>query len=203
MSATSESNSWWQGGSKGRATRPRWRHRAAGRGSVLNLGDASRAAPRAMVLGLAGFLIASGTMAIASMAAATRPLDEGTGQEALANAGGPGDQQVVALGDPGPAAQREHLLAVESAGVGEVDGLEGGRIAEFRRPEPPLERALLPRRPLGIDQEAEALLKAERGCLVAVALVLDGLGPARRASSRELLERLFNQHGSSSGRVAP
>ena len=70
MSATSESNSWWQGGSKGRATRPRWRHRAAGRGSELNLGDASRAAPRAMVLGLAGFLIASGTMAIASMAAA-------------------------------------------------------------------------------------------------------------------------------------
>ena len=70
MSATSESNSWCQGGSEGRATRPRWRHRAAGLGSELNLGDASRAAPRAMLLGLAGFLIASGTVAIASMAAA-------------------------------------------------------------------------------------------------------------------------------------
>ena len=86
----------------------------------------------------------------------------------------------MALGDPGAAAQREDLLAVESAGVGEVDRLKrGGGIAELGRVQPSLELPLLAGGPLGVDQQPEAVLKAERGGVIAVERLLDGPRPWR------------------------
>ena len=46
-------------------------------------------------------------------APATGALDEGTGQEAHADPGRAGDEQVVMVGDPRTTPQTEHLLAVE------------------------------------------------------------------------------------------
>ena len=82
--------------------------------------------------------------------------------------------------------------------MGEVDGLERRCVAELGRLQPPLELALLPGRPLGVDQEAEAVLEAEHGRVVAVPLVLDGLGQGVELHGVQLLERLFHQHRSSS-----
>ena len=132
-------------------------------------------------------------------AAATRPLNEGTGKEALADAGGAGDEQIVVVGDPGAAAQGEDLLAVEPAGVGEVDGLERGGIAELGRLQPPGQLALLAGGPLGVDQQAEAFLEAQRGDIVGPELVLDGLGHGPQLHRVQFVERLFDQHRSSSG----
>ena len=91
-------------------------------------------------------------------AAATRPFDEGAGEKALPDAAWPGDDQVVALGDPRAGAQRQDLLAVEPAGMGVVDGFERRLIAQLGRVESPLQLALLASRPLGIDQQTETLL---------------------------------------------
>ena len=112
-------------------------------------------------------------------AAATRPLDEGTGEEALADARGAGDEQIVVVCDPGAAAQGEDLLAVEPAGVGEVDGLERGGITELGRLQPQGRLPLLAGGPLGIDQETEAFLEAQRGGIAGPELLLDGLGHGR------------------------
>ena len=118
-------------------------------------------------------------------AAAARPFDEGTAEETLPDAARPGDDQVVAFGDPRAGAQREDLLAIELPGAGEVDGFERRRVAQLGRLQAPLELALLAGRPLGIDQQAEPLLEAERGGLVGVELLLEGVG--HRAELRKRL----------------
>ena len=99
-------------------------------------------------------------------AAATGPFDERATEEALSDPGRADQDQVVAFGDPRAGAQRQDLLAVEPAWMGEVDGLEGGRMAQLGGAEPSLQLALLAGRPLGVDEQAEALLEAERGGLV-------------------------------------
>ena len=76
-------------------------------------------------------------------AAATRAFDEGAGDEALADAARSRDDHVVALSDPRAGAEREDLLAIEPARVGEVDGLERRRVAQLGRAEAPVELALL------------------------------------------------------------
>ena len=83
-------------------------------------------------------------------------------------------------------------------GWGEVDGLERGRVAQLGRTEAPFELALLAGRPLGVDEQAEPLLEAERGGLVGVELLLDGGGHRAELHGVELVERLFDQHRSSS-----
>ena len=94
-------------------------------------------------------------------------------------------------------AEREDLLAVEATRVGEVDGLERRWIAQLGGVEAPLQLALPAGRPLGVDQEAEALLEAERGGLVGLHLLPAGVGHRADLHGIELVEGLFDQHGSS------
>ena len=131
-------------------------------------------------------------------AAAARPFDEGAREEALADAGWADQDQVVALGDPRAGAEREDLLAVEPARVGEVDGLERCGVAQLGRPETPLELALLAGRPLGVDEQAEPLVEAEHGGLVGLDLLAPGVGHRGQLHGVELVEGLFDQHQSSS-----
>ena len=104
------------------------------------------------------------------------PFDESASEKTLPDAAGPGDDQVVALGDPGAGAEGEDLLAVEATRVGEVDGLERGREAELGGVESPLQLALLAGGPLGVDEESETLLEGERGGLVGLHLLAAGVG---------------------------
>ena len=73
-------------------------------------------------------------------------------------------------------AEGQDLLAVEPARMGEVDGLESGRMAQLGGAQAPLELALLAGRPLGVDEQAEALLEAERSGLGGLDLLLAGVG---------------------------
>ena len=118
-------------------------------------------------------------------AAATGPFDERATEEALADPGGTDQDQVVAFGDPGAGAEGQDLLAVEPARVGEVDGLEGGRMAQLGGAEPPLQFALLAGRPLGVDEQAEAFLEAERGGLVGLDLLLAGVGHRGKSNASQ------------------
>ena len=135
-------------------------------------------------------------------AAAAGPFDERAREEALADAARPGDDQVVAFGDPRASAQCQDLLSVEPTRMGRVDGLEGGGMAQLGGAEPAVELALLAGRPLGVHEEAEALLEAEGSGLVGPELVLAGVGHGAELHGIELVEGLFDQHGSSSWVVA-
>ena len=134
--------------------------------------------------------------------AAACPFDEGASEKALPDPARPGDDQIVALGDPRAGSQRQDLLAVELSGSGEVDRFERRRIAQFGRLEAPLQLALLAGGRLGVDQQAEALLEAERGGLARLQLLLEGVGHPAELHGVELVEGVFDQHGSSSSRVA-
>ena len=135
-------------------------------------------------------------------ATAAGPFDERAREEALADAGGAGHDEVVAFGDPGAGAQRQDLLAAEPAGMGEVDGLEGGGVPQLGGAEPAVELALLAGRPLGVGEQAEALLEAEGGGLAGPELVPAGVGHRAELHGVELVEGLFDQHGSSSRATA-
>ena len=103
----------------------------------------------------------------------------------------------MALGDPGAGSEREDLLTVEPPRVGEVDGLERRRVAELGGMESPLQLALLAGGPLGVDEETEALLEGERDGLVGLHLLAAGVGHGADLHGVELVEGLFDQHGSS------
>ena len=81
--------------------------------------------------------------------------------------------------------------------MGEVDGLEGGGMTQLGGAEPAVELALLAGRPLGVDEEAEAFLEGEGGGLVGPELVPAGVGHGAELHGIELVEGLFDQHGSS------
>ena len=70
-------------------------------------------------------------------------------------------------------------------------------MAQLGRVESPLQLALLASRPLGIDQQTETLLEAERGGLVGLELFLEGVGHRAELHGVELVERLLGQHRSS------
>ena len=63
--------------------------------------------------------------------------------------------------------------------------------------EAPVEHALRAGGPLGVEEQAEPLLKAEGGGLVGLELPLQRVGHAAELHGVELVEGLFAQHGSS------
>ena len=52
--------------------------------------------------------------------------------------------------------------------MGEINGLARGGMAQLGGVEPPLELALLAGSPLGVDEQTEAFLEAERGAFLAI-----------------------------------
>ena len=82
--------------------------------------------------------------------------------------------------------------------MGEVDGFERRRVAQLGRVETPLQLALLAGRPLGVGQQTESLLEAECGGLAGLQLLLEGVGHRAQLHGVEFVERLFDQHRSSS-----
>ena len=118
-------------------------------------------------------------------AAAAGPFDERTREEALADAGWADQQQVVALGDPGAGAAGQDLLAVEPPRgwvKSTASSVAGWRSLAVRSRRSQL--ALLAGRPLGVDEQAEALLEAEGGGLVGLESGAGRRRPSRRASWR-------------------
>ena len=168
-------------------------------GEQVELGEAGEHAGVGAVAAADGELVQQARHAdvAGGEAAAAGPFDEGASEETLSDPGRTDQQEVVALGDPGAGAEGEDLLAVEAARVGEVDGLERRRVAELGGVESPLQLALLAGGPLGVDEETEALLEGERGGLVGLDLLAAGVGHGADLHGVELVEGLFDQHGSS------
>ena len=117
-------------------------------------------------------------------ASAAGPFDERAREEALADAARPGEDQIVALGDPPQVASVRTCCRLSR----QVDGLEVGGMARLGGAEPAVELALLAGRPLGVDEEAEAFLEGEGGGLVGPELVPAGVGHGAELHGIELVE---------------
>ena len=85
--------------------------------------------------------------------------------------------------------------------MGEVDGFERRRVTHLGCVEVPLQLALLAGRPFGVGQQTATLLEAERRGLAGLQLLLEGVGHRAELHGVELVERLFDQHRSSSSWV--
>ena len=74
--------------------------------------------------------------------------------------------------------ERAHLLAVETARGAVVDVFDGGRALQPRVAQTALQGAICAPVPLAVDQQAEALLKAQALQIGALLLLAEGLGHA-------------------------
>ena len=86
-------------------------------------------------------------------------MSERAGDERLAGAGGAGDDDVVMLGDPAPGGELAQQRLIDGALRAVLDGFETGlRKTQLGLSERALEAPVLSPQPLGVDQQAEALV---------------------------------------------
>ena len=143
-----------------------------------------------------------GAHAVGRVAGAAGPLGEGLAEPGLADAGGADQQQVAMLGDPGAGGERLDEGLVEPAPRAEpVDVLERGLAAQVGLPQAAAQLALFPMRPLGVDQQADAVFEAELGELGMAELALQGLGEGGQAQGTEFVDGGVGEHQTSSSRV--
>ena len=120
-----------------------------------------------------------------AVAVAARLMGERAGDEGLAGAGGPGDEHVVVLGDPAAGGELAEQRLVELTLGPIVDGLDAGLgQAELGLLERALQAAVLAGEPLGVDEQAEALVEGEGGVIGACAAALARRGPSRGGAGR-------------------
>src|SRR5712692_7136709 len=79
-----------------------------------------------------------------------------------------------------------------------VQVLERGLAAEVGLAQAAPELALLALGPLGVHEQAEAVLEAERGELGVAELALTGLGEGRQAQGHQFVDGGVSKHGASS-----
>ena len=111
-----------------------------------------------------GLVEEAGGAAIAgAIALAARLMGQGTGDEALPDARGPDQDHVVVLGDPATGGELADDGLVELTAGRVVDGLNARlRKLELGFLERTDEASVLSGGPLGLDEEAEALVEGER-----------------------------------------
>src|SRR5262245_26569656 len=103
------------------------------------------------------------------------------------------------LSDPGTGAQGMDQRLVEAAPWAvPVDVLEHGLPAEVGVAQAAPQLALLALRPLGVDEEAEAIFEAQRGELGIAELALTGLGEGRQAQGHQFVDGGVSEHSASS-----
>ena len=123
---------------------------------------------------------ARGPGAVGRVAGAAGALSEGFGEPRLADPGGPEEEEVAMLGDPGARRQGMKLGLIETPPRAvPVDVFERRLAAQVGGPQSPSEFALLAMRPLGIDEQAETILETELGKLGIAELTVEGLGQGR------------------------
>jgi len=127
-------------------------------------------------------------------AVATRALDEGRGEPGFPDAGRPGDQQMVVIADPAARAEAQDHLAAEPAWRAEIDVFERRGIAQLRVAQALRQFPGFPGGPLGVDQQAEAVVETQLGVVTGAALLLKRRGHRRQVQGVELLDRRMRQH---------
>ena len=104
------------------------------------------------------------------------------------------------LGDPGTGGERvDEGLVEAAAGAVPVDVFERGLAAEIGLLQAAAQLALLALGPLGVHEQAEAVLEAEGGELGIAQLPLAGLGEGRQAQGHQFVEGGVSKHRGSSG----
>src|SRR5438067_5039525 len=94
-----------------------------------------------------------------AMPLATGLLSQGAAEKRLTDPGGPGDEDVLMLGDPAAARELPHEGAVQFPAT-VIEIFETGVAhTEFGLFEPPRQRAILASELFGIDEDAEALVE--------------------------------------------
>src|SRR5690606_32870015 len=130
-----------------------------------------------------------------AVAAAEGVLGEGAGEEGLAGAGQAGDGDVLVLHDPVAGGELADQRLVELAAVVVVEILEAGAAElEAGLLEVALEAGVLPAHPLGVDEEAEALVEAEAGVVGPRLLLEPRGGEAVQPHLLELFHGLLIHH---------
>jgi hypothetical protein len=109
-----------------------------------------------------------------------------------------GEDEVVALGEPGTGSQAQELLAVEAPGCAEVDVFDAVRVAHLRRSQTPRELAILARGVLGIDEQPQAFGEGEFVERAGGELLVEGLDHGVELHGVHLLDRLLGEHQVSS-----
>ena len=98
------------------------------------------------------------------------------------------------MGDPVPLGQAEHPRPVEPATGGHVEILDGGALVEPSGFESTLEAGGLPRGPLLVDEQTEALLEREFGVLGALHLDRKAGAKAVELHGREFVKQWLGEH---------
>lgn len=88
-------------------------------------------------------------------------MGEGAGDEGLARAGGPGDEDNLGLTDPVPGSESEQDGSIEASGRPEVDVLETGGEPESCLTQQSVETAILASHDFSLYEEAETILEGE------------------------------------------
>ena len=112
-------------------------------------------------------------------------------------AGGAGDQQIAALGDPVAGGELEEQRPVEPARVLIVDVLDAGAVAQFGGAGAGLELLLPAQGRFIFQQQSEPFGVIEAARLGLVFEVLEPLGEAVEAERVQLVERGMGEHGKS------
>src|SRR5262245_17671836 len=124
-----------------------------------------------------------------AVAAATGLGGEGTGHEALAGAGGAGDEDLLVLVDPAAGGELADDGLVQLAAGWVVDGLDARvRQLELGFLQGPSQALVLPAEPLGVDEQAEPFIEAEGDEFGVLLLLGPGLGHARQLEGVQLVE---------------
>ena len=132
-----------------------------------------------------------GPHAVGGVAGAAGALGEGLGEPGLADAGGADQEQVAMLGDPGAGGRGSGPARLSRPRRGLCQSMSSSEAWRRRLavPQAPAQLALLAVGPLGVDEQAEAVLEAELGELGIAELALEGLGHGRAGAGRSVCRR--------------
>ncbi len=110
------------------------------------------------------------------------------GDEALADAGGTGDEHVLLASDPVAARQLEHCIAIQMPIGSVVEILDTGLLAQVGASQTGLHTCVSARSSFSIDQKAEPFEKAELFVLWLGQLFAQGVGHTVEPQLLEFVE---------------
>lgn len=120
---------------------------------------------------------------------------ERAGQPALADAGRPGDHQVVASIDPVALDETGQQPSIDSPVGAVVDVLRDGVMAQPSVTQARAEPLVLAMDGLSLQQQGQPVGMAQAGGLVVVGELVEGLGHALQAKAVQLIKRGVDKHG--------
>src|SRR5258708_37636411 len=117
-----------------------------------------------------------------------------TGQVSFAGTRRSGDEAITVFLHPLRSAQLVDLRPLQAARAAIIQVLQTGADFELRVLQPKGQPAVLLPQPLPLDQERQAVFKAQRDDVVLVTLFIEGLGHSLQAQGPKFIQRLSKKH---------